>query len=372
MGIPTETLREHIVFVIDVIRRRWLLLCLPVLVAGILGVVAVKLSPTKYTATSLLLLQGANRTAGGAGPIQQMNTVEQVRALEAWLKSDQVLTDLLPQMTDYKPPSSPAELLIQTRILAASLSLQLVGTSVLEISLQGRRPQGLGRSLEVVISRLMEGLTGPEQNVLSAPQFMLMRRSEDVALTENALMSAIERAGFQAPLQVRAELQQLWAMDQRRTAGPSAGDWISRPAVPSNAPDNDKGADAAQRLRAAISTDPRLVQELERLYASYQMALDRQENLRKQAAPARSNYVSIFDSPDNLLVIGRPKDPIFGESIAKKPAIAGILLSILAAGGLVFLAELFDGRLRTRKDHENVSGLPVVARIGKIQAAKTA
>jgi capsular polysaccharide biosynthesis protein len=373
MGISTEMLREYIVFAIDVVRRRWLLLVVPVLLAGIIGVITVKLSPTKYTATSLLLLQGANRTPSGAGPIQQLNAVEQVRALEAWLKSDQVLADLLPQMSDYKPPSTPAEFLIQTRVLAASLSLQLVGASVLEISLQGRRPQGLGRSLEIVIARLMEGLTGPEQNVLSAPQFMLMRRSEDVTLTENALMSAIEKAGFQTPLQVRTELQQLGVMSQKRAAaGASAGDGTGRPAIPANALDDEKADEAADRLRRAISSDPKLVEELERLYAAYQTALDRQESLRKQPNASRSNYVSIFDSPDNLLVIGRPKDPIFGESVAKKPAVAGILLSIMMACGLVFLAELFDSRLRTRKDHETVAGLPVVARLGKIRTEKAA
>jgi capsular polysaccharide biosynthesis protein len=355
MGITTEALREQIVMIIDVIRRRWILLCLPVVLAGSIAVVMVKLAPMKYTATSLVLLQAANRAAGGAGPIQQLNTFEQVRALEAWLKSDQVLTDLLPQMSDYKAPQSPAELLIQTRILAASLSLQLVGSSVLEVSLQGRRPQGLGRNLETIVSRLMEGLTGPEQNIFSAPQFMLMRRNEDVILTENALMQAIESGGLQAPLQVRAELQQLWKLNQRLASGP--------PASPAQA---EEVSETAVRLRSAISSDPKVVADLEQLYAAYQMAADRQEATRKQANTGRSNYVSIFDSPDNLLVIGRPKDPIFGESIAKKPAVAGMLLSILLAGGLVFLVELLDGRLRTRKDHEDTAGIPVVARLGKV------
>lgn len=366
MGIGTETLRERIVLAIDIIRCRWLMLCLPVVLAGIAAVVAVKLSPTKYTATSLVLLQAANRAAGGSGPILQLDTFQQIRALEAWLKSDQVLADLLPQMTDYKAPSSPAELLIQTRILAASMSLQLVSSNVLEISLQGRRPQGLGRSLEIILSRLMEGLTGPEQNVFSAPQFILMRRSEDVAITEAALIRAIEAGGFQAPLQVRAELQQLWTMSQRRASGPSADAWNSQTSVPSSASEADKASQAADRLRSAISSDQKLVHELEQLYAAYQIAVDRQDSLKKRASPGRSNYVSIFDSPDNLMVIGRPKDPIFGESVAKKPAVAGILLSILLASALVFLVELFDGRLRTRKDHETTAGLPVVARLGKI------
>lgn len=76
--------------------------------------------------------------------------------------------------------------------------------------------------------------------------------------------------------------------------------------------------------------------------------------------------MSIFDSPDNLLVVGRPKDPIFGESIAKKPAIAGILLGALVSVGLVLVVEFLEGRMRTRREYETVAGLPVVARLGKI------
>lgn len=270
MAIATEMLREYLVVAIDIVRRRWLLLLLPVLIAGAVGFGAVKLAPKKYTATSLLLLQGANRTAPGGGPVQQLNAFEQVRALEAWLKSDQILTELLPQLSGYTPPSSPAQLLIQTRILAASLSLELAGNSVLRVSLDGRNPVGLGRNLEVVIARLMEGLTGPDQNVLSAPQFMLMRRSEDVALAKKALNHAIDTAHLESPQQTRAMLKQLWALTSNTAASAGA---------------NLKAAEAAAQLRRKISTDPTLVRKLERLYGSYQMALDREERLRRQGTP---------------------------------------------------------------------------------------
>lgn len=357
MGIATEALREYIVFAIDVIRRRWALLLVPVLIAGIAGFAAVKLSPKKYTATSLLLLQGANRGTGG-GPVPQSNAMEQVHALEAWLKSDQVMTELLPQMSNYKPPTTPAELLLQTRTLAASLSLELAGNSVLQISLQGSNPTGLGRNLEIVIARLMEGLTGPEQNVLSAPQFMLMRRSEDVTLTDKALNKAIDAAQLQSPRQVRATLQQLWTLTNERVAAGTAA--------------NANTAESIRNLRQSISPDPTLVRRLEQLYAEHEMALDREERLKRQGTPSRGNYVGIFDSPDNLLVVGRPKDPIFGESVAKKPAIGLILLSMLLAGGLVVLIELLDGRVRLRKEYESIAGLPVVARLGKMPDSETA
>ena len=350
MDTATEALREYIVLAIDIARRRWLLLLLPILIAAFAGLVAVKITPKTYNSTSLLLIRDANRGATGGGPVQQLNALEQVHALEAWLKSDQVLAELLAQMPGYTPTLSPEQLLIQTRILAASLSLRLVGNSVLQVSLQGSRREGLGHQLEIVIARLMEGLTGPDQNVLSAPQFMLMRRSEDVALTENALMRGIQAGGSQSPQQVRTTLHELWKSTRGRNTE----------SVPGEA--------TTTHLRSAINGDSLYVQQLEALYAAYQTALAREERLRRQGGANRSNYVGIFDSPDNLLVVGRPRDPIFGESIAKKLAIGGVLLSVLLAAGIIFVVELLEGRLRTRKEFEAVAGIPVIARLGRTTA----
>jgi capsular polysaccharide biosynthesis protein len=360
MGIGSGFLREQLVFVLDIVSRRWRLFCLPVLVASVLSYVAMGLAPTKYTASSVILLQAANRNVGSFSGVQHTNTVEQVQAIEAWLKSDQVLAELVPQMTTYKPPKAPIERIVQMRRLAASLSLEVVGNSVLQIKLEGDRPEGLGRNLETVLSRMMEGLTGPEQNILSAPQFVNIRRSEEAAATEAALMKAIAEGGFQAPLQVRADLDQLRMLTRQ---GEAAGRRVSGDA---GGQANDGAETAADRLRRSISEDPEYVARLERLYAAYREAVDKQAALKVQAGPGRSNYVSIFSSPEDLLIIGRPKDPIVGESAARKLAIAGVLVSVIGGAGLVLLAELLSGVLRTRRDHEAASGLPVLARLPKL------
>jgi hypothetical protein len=130
--------------------------------------------------------------------------------------------------------------------------------------------------------------------------------------------------------------------------------------------------EAADRLRRAISNDPKTVDALEKAYANYQIAEDRFTALQAQGAANRSNYVGIFASPDNLLVIGRPKDPMVGESSVRKLAIAGILMSLIGGTGIVFLAELLDGRVRTRREHEVAAGLPVVARLAKVRPQRAA
>lgn len=356
----SEILREYLVLALDILRKRWRLFFAPIAVAVLFSVVAVEIAPIKYSASSLIMLQAANRSPGALGGPQNANTLEQVQSVAAWLKSDQVLAEILPQMSGYTPPDSPIGMMAQMRVLAASLSLEMVGNSVLQIKMEASRPQGLGRNLEIVLARLMEGLTGPEQNIFSAPQFVQLRRSEDTAAAEAALMRAIEANGFQAPMQTRTALHQLWAMERNRRATGNAS------------PAGGNGQESAEdRLRRSIIDDPAKIAELERLYAAYQSAAEKQSASQGQAGPPRSNYVSIFSSPDDLLIIGRPKDPLVGESAARKLAIAGVLLSVIMGCGLVLIAEVIGGPLRTRQEYETASGLPVLARLGKISGLRT-
>jgi capsular polysaccharide biosynthesis protein len=361
----SEFIREQLVFVLDVIRRRWYLLCLPVVVAAAIAYFAIQFAPTKFHANSLILLQGANR-GDGPNSVQRSTALEQIGAVEAWLKSDQVLATLLPQILGDKMPKTPDGLAVQMALLRNALTLELVGGSVLEVELTGNNPHGLGRNLEIILTRLMEGLTGPEQNIFSASQFVLMRRNEEMAAADKALVQAIAASGAQAPQQVRAELRQLWQMTQNSKARVEAGSASATLLAGAQADE------AADRLRRAISNDPKTVETLEKAYATYQNAEDRFTALQAQGAANRSNYVGIFASPDNLLVIGRPKDPLVGESSVRKLAIAGILMSLIGGTGIVFLAELLDGRVRTRREHEVAAGLPVVARMAKVRPQRAA
>ena len=373
MGFGSEFILERFVFILDVIRRRWILLCLPVALAVALAALSVKLAPTKYVANSLILLQGANRSAPGFGTssVQRMSALEQIGAVEAWLKSDQVLADLLPQLAGYSVPQRGDRLVAEMNALRAALTLELVGGSVLEVKLEGRSPAGLGRNLEIIVSRLMEGLTGPEQNIFSASQFVLMRRREELAATDAALTDAIAAAGLQAPLKIRADLKRLWVLTQPRgsekpTASENGPAPLSKDAADRQYVEQMK---AAGQLRRTISDDPMVVADLERRYAALQAVQVKYDAIRPPSGAARSNYVGIFDAPDNLLIIGRPEDPIVGESVARKLAIAGILLSLIGGAGIVFLVELFGGVLRTRREHEAASGLPVVARLADIPSS---
>ena len=352
MSFSVEFIRELLVASLDIIRRRWKLVCIPVVIASVLAAVAVQLSPTKYTAKALILLQGANRAnAGyGGGGIQRSQALEQVGAIDAWIKSDNVLAGLLPQLSAFTEPASPAEAEIQMRVFRTALTLELMGGSALELRLQSVNREGLARDLEIIIARLMEGLTGPDQSIFSASQFVIMQRADAMEGAEKALLEAIDRFNPAAAAGIRGQLDRIWDLTHPQ---------------PGKAAANGEGNDAAMRLRREISTDASIVGELERLNAVYRGARDRYLAVSTQPGAGRPNYVGIFDAPDNLLVVGRPEDPIIGESAARKIAIAGILLSIMIGFGLVVLVEFFRGAPRIRAEYEAASGLPVVARVGR-------
>jgi capsular polysaccharide biosynthesis protein len=155
----------------------------------------------------------------------------------------------------------------------------------------------------------------------------------------------------QPPEGVRTKLRQL--VDLQTQPVRSAG----QPGAPGT-------AEAIAKIRQDISPDSATVTELERLFATQQAA-----KIALDATTSASNsraYVGIFAAPENLVVIGRPHDPLTGQNPALKLVIAGLLLSVMIGAALVVASELLNGRLRMRREFEALTGLPVLARMPKI------
>ena len=363
-----QNVREYAVLGVDIVLRRWLTFIVPIALAVPLAALAIHFAPTKYVAKSLILLQSANRAANTGGYARQ-NVIEQVAAIDAWLKSDHVLRDLLPQIMDIDKPDDPKTISALIRVARASISLSLVGGSALEVSLEGQKPHNLSKKLEIILARIMEGLTRPEQGIFNASQFVLMQRGDATRDAEQLLDGAITRAGLQNNDVLRNRLRALYAAatparaqyaiaDQRPAATP--GRWVEPAAV------TDETSKPANEIEQAISTDPLVVKELKHYFAAYQQALLEYQALKDRLSSRESNYVGIFDAAENVLVVGRPQDPIFGESSARKLAMAIILLSIICGAGLVWFVEMFFSGLRTRSDFEGLSDIPVIARLQRL------
>lgn len=84
---------------------------------------------------------------------------------------------------------------------------------------------------------------------------------------------------------------------------------------------------------------------------------------RGSSRASGSAYVRVFDAPERLMVVGRPRDPLTGTSSGKKNAIAVLMLAAFFGLGGTVLAVFMDGRLRVTEDFETIAGVPVLARL---------
>jgi hypothetical protein len=376
---------ERLVFMLDGLRRSWILFLLPLVLAAPLAYGAWKFTPIMYEAKSAILMVSANRGAespNGFSGLPRNIVTDQVAVLEAWLKSDQVFGELLPQLLDGPVPSDPEVRANVTDAFRRSLTLEVIGSSVLEMRLAGSDADGLGRKLEIIIARLLEGVINPEAGILSASQMIVARRGAALAEAEAALNKAITAVGNGEPGLVKAKLEALSDRKNPRGAAPTrfasrgglneVGGLSIQPAARINSAEPISAEDKQQldALRASISSDPQIVASLERLFEAHLAAKLAFQDAQDRAGNSATSYVRVFDAPERLTVIGRPRDPVKGTSTGRKLAIALMLAAFLGGIGLVGVAVMLDPMLRIGEDFEQTSGLQVIARLRKVRAKR--
>ena len=366
---------QRAVFFLIGILSNWLLILAPIVVGAPIALLIWKMAPTQYEAKSTILMLSANRGsdgAGGAAGFPRQNAVEQIAVLEAWLKSDSNLSALLPQIFEGSAPTDTLEVGRVTNLLRRSLTLQLVGAAVLEVRLEGSEAKGLGRKLEIIVTRLLEGLINPEAGILTAGQLIMARRGEAVAEAEAVLDRAIHSLGLEGPAQVKSRLQTLYALKKALAVNATTSPRISRAPVSDGAtaaqpsPSDSATTRQVQELddmRATFSPDPRVVKTLESLYDAYEEARMNYQDVRNRASSSTASYVGVFDAPERLTVIGRPQDPIVGQSSGQKLAIAVMLLAVLFGLALAAIAVWLDRHLWVNADFEEIARVPVLARL---------
>jgi hypothetical protein len=267
----------------------------------------------------------------------------------------------LPQIVEPKLLRTQEDVTAQMGAFRRALTLELVGGTALEVKLQGTKLVGLADKLETVVARLMEGLTGPEQGVLNARQFIMLRKKEAVATLDQALSRRINQIGSQSgglsPERILTRLAQSYEIQRQASLHRKGADDGTTPTLK---PDQQATLAA---LRREISNDPAVVDELDALFTGLKGAQQQLDAMQERSSSVQTNYVGFFETPESILVVGRPKDPLYGENPARKFAVAGLLLSILLGVAMALIAELFAERLTLQSHFAQVSGLPVVARI---------
>ena len=349
---------ERLVQWCEFLLARWRMILLPVLCAAPFAILGVKLSPVQYSASSIILLRSpqANGVSGGS-QFPQQSAADQVKAVEAWLKSDPVLEQYLPQISDEPVSTDPNKLAALMRRTRAALKLTLVNNSVLEVQLDGANPNGLGRKLEIILTHLMEGLLKPGDGLLSGGQLILANRFDAWRNAEAALTDAIKATGIEPISAVVMHLSQLNATSFDADA---AGNIKGEDGRLASAAAID--AASLDAVRQRLAKRPDTLQQLRELQIRTRTAHDTYAAAKSLFA-SDNRYAGVFDSPERLTLVGRPRDPLIGENPARKYGIAAMLLSLMAGFGIAFAAEIYDPRLRSRAQYESLSGLPVIARL---------
>lgn len=408
-------------------RRRYLLI-IPLLVALPLSIVAGKYIPKTYQATSLMLMQ-ENDNVFKLGERDNQLLAGQLRVkvagLEALLKSERVLSQVLVDVMGADVPTEPRARAIAMKEIANALSLELVGTDFLEFRLRDTDPSGLGRKLEAITTRFLESLLLPDEETMSAPRMVLETSRRELAaarqaygafaerLTSDPLIAIRGRLDEREALQARianqtleldaAELRVRQARDELRAIkgddASSAGiqaigearantgsttDTVaaSETTVAARVASLEAEARAAEAMIDTLRSDidgmtRQLTQldttlesliavrnERDRLQGRLRVAQERAERFeRRFSSNTGTQSLAILKAPERIKVIDPPKDPEVPLISGLKFFLATLMAGILLGFGLTALAEIFDQSLRRSEEIEAATGLPVIARL---------
>ncbi len=220
MKLVQRSLLDIIRLLLNAAWRRRYLICTPIVLMIPIGVVGARFAPKTYEAKTILLLQ----ETGKDNPFLKdyvvgLNVKDRISALQALLKSEHVLLAVLRDIYGADIEKDEQKLALLMRQLGSEISVQLVGSDLLELKLKGSAQQGLGKMLGAITKRFLERLLSPEQSTLGATQEFLkeqkdMRRR---ALEDAEIASATYKAqnADKLPAVYTTNVQRLGAMRQK-------------------------------------------------------------------------------------------------------------------------------------------------------------
>jgi uncharacterized protein involved in exopolysaccharide biosynthesis len=204
--------------------RRRFLICVPFVLMIPISILASRFAPKTYEAKTILLLQ----ETGKENPFLKdfavgLNVKDRILALQVLLRSEHVLLNVLRDISSAeggKPiESDPQELATRMSRLSSSISVELIGTDLLELKLKGDKPAGLGGTLAAISNRFLERLLAPERSTLGATKAFLLQQTEQRRLelqkSEQALSDFRTQHADKLPAVNANNITRLGQMKQR-------------------------------------------------------------------------------------------------------------------------------------------------------------
>lgn len=404
------TLPDLIKATIRAMWRRRVIMLAPLLIVIPLSVVAALLWPTRYETSALILLQEYSGLTGSAPSyLRAQELTDKVKSLETLVKSEHVITRTLARNEDQELTRSMLE------EYRSHLTVEQVGNQFVKLSLIGKKADGLGDELGLVLSTLFESLLTADANALNAPRFVIKKHRQDLAEIEkrlaqeatgssSATLTAItaQQTALQTASRTLEEATARTAttrqeLEQRATsagldldiANAAPASILSKLQGELKARQDAGNTPGAAKLTSLIEIARRLEQSVEAgdqareqqanaqsKLTALRQSIDARDFLQSEAQRLRSRIalfeqrltsagqpadMQLLSAPAQIQVIDTPKDPLQRLNSRLKILLAGIFAAFAMAGAFALLAEQFDNRLRGRNMLKSLTGLPLVA-----------
>lgn len=381
--------------------RRFWLIVIPLVLSVPLSIAAALLLPQKFVATTLLLMQEATTENPFARQLRAAETpADKLGALQALLFSERNLNDVLVELRGPQIMKDARALHLAREELKRALSIAPSGPEFIVIRYVSNNPAGMGKTLSVILARLLETLLKNDIDAPVAPEIVKARMKERLselevsisALKSSPLLEEIVRTNLSDASTLKKMLQ-----DVQSRHGSLAPASKSAPKQHTNAADDQLlptiGATSAvaetrattpklsggesDRLRQEVAFLQALIERPNSnpsaLYSATLLSLEKRLETAKQAHASwterygnlHSSGLSFMRAPERIIVIDPPRDPEVAQVGRSFAAILGLAGGVVLALGLGLLGELLDRRVRTVEQLRAITGVEVLARLPK-------
>jgi len=191
-----EIMKTVFIYMCGAWRRRYLI-CLPILILPILGLVISIMSPKRYeTRTTLLIQEAAMMNPFLKDLTVSTNLKKRMESLNALLHSHHVLSDVAFKLELIKEETPHQEKIRVIRSLSNSLQARLVGNEIVEIKYVSRDPKKMVEVLNNVTVRFLEKIIAPQRSSIYKSESFLKKELDK--REENLLSAEAELADYKS------------------------------------------------------------------------------------------------------------------------------------------------------------------------------
>ncbi|OYX12939.1 MAG: hypothetical protein B7Z15_09055, partial [Rhizobiales bacterium 32-66-8] len=174
-----DTTSDTLAYITQVAWRRRFLAFIPLLLLPPLAVIAATIAPQRYEARMTLLVQEPAKLNPILNDIAvSPNLKERMSALIALAHSEVVLGRVLEDLGRIGPTTDTRAREEMVRAMAAAVSIQLLGSDIIEMRYRALDPRSPAAVLEALSKRFVERLVSPERSAVQDSERFLKEQMD--------------------------------------------------------------------------------------------------------------------------------------------------------------------------------------------------